>query len=94
MNNIKSHKEVNLPGITGGFQLHLPVNYEVRFLLVLLLFSLLISPEAEVKLDAIPSVINYLDVTFHQNGVIADNALEYSEFSIDLYHFYGGSSLL
>ena len=58
------------------------------------MFSLLINSRARVKLDAIPSVINYLDVTFHQNGVIADNALEYSEFSIDLYHFYGGSSLL
>ena len=81
MNNIKSYKEVNLPGITGGFQLHLPVNYEVRFLLVLLLFSLLISPEAEVKLDAIPSVINYLSITFHQNGVIREECAQICEIS-------------
>ena len=70
MNSIKLYKEVNLPRITGGFQSRLLVSCEVRFLLVLLLFSLLISPRAGVKLGVISGVISYPNITFHQNDVI------------------------
>ena len=89
MDSVKLYKEVDLPRITGVFRLRLPINCEVRFYYTLLVFHSWLIPRAGVKLEAIPSVISYLDVTFHQNRVIADNALKYPEFPIDLYHFYG-----
>ena len=48
-----------------------------------------------VKLDAIPGIINYLDVTFHQNGIIYEECAQicgishrFIPFSVELVTYF------